>query len=264
MDGMTLPLGQTQNGEEAMPVVTVPTVDVPNSVIDQLNNEVGRAPSDLDDNEEMVDFLDDVYKKSISNEIRERRREKKQRDQEALVISQDVTKIPEVTDILISEQDEQDLSQSYEASSESIRSASCVLSKQPQVNASKLTCNLENREDSSRSESCDMEELKSDLHDEVIAKLDKNIIVEQELKQQLSSPAHTSTSDQTSEEQDPSSDTAQNIVCMFKKANKLGQEAILYWCYFIEKYDKRIDNLVAGGVKKKTATSVSRNQTAYT
>ena len=50
-----------------------------------------------------------------------------------------------------------------------------------------------------------MKELKSNLHDEVIAKLDKNIIVEQKLKQQLSSPAHTS--DQTSEEQDPSSDT---------------------------------------------------------
>jgi uncharacterized coiled-coil protein SlyX len=129
VDGMALPFGQTQNGEEAMPVVTVPTVDVPDSVIDQLNNEVGRAPSDLDGNEEMVDFLDDVYKKSISNEIREKRREKKQRDQEALIISQDMTKIPEATDILISEQDEQDLSQSYEASSESISSASCVLSK---------------------------------------------------------------------------------------------------------------------------------------
>ncbi len=43
---------------------------------------------------------------------------------------------------------------------------------------------------------------------------------------------------------------------MVRKANKLGQEAILYWYYFIEKYDKRIDNLVAGGVKKKTATSM--------
>src|SRR5256884_123726 len=223
VDGMALSFCQIQNGEEAMPAVTVPTVDVPDSVIDQLSNEVGRVPSDLDGNDEkMVDFLDEAYKKSISNEIRERRREKKQRDQEALVISQNVTKFSEVTDMLTSEQDEQDLSQSYEASSESIRSASCVLSKQPQVNASKLTCNLENREDSSRSESCDMKELKSDQHDEVIAKLDKNIIVEQELKQQLSSPAHTSTSDQTSEEQDPSSDTAQNIVCMFRKANKLG------------------------------------------
>lgn len=63
-------------------------------------------------------------------------------------------------------------------------------------------------------------------------------------------------SEQTLEEQDPSSDTAQNIVCMFRKANKLGQKAILYWCYFIEKYDKRIDNLIAGRVKKKTATSM--------
>ena len=253
VDGMALSFGQTQNDKEAMPVVTVPTVDVPDSVIDQLNNEVGRVPSDLDgNNEEMVDFLDEAYKKSISNEIRERRREKKQRDQEALVISQNVTKFSEVTDMLTSEQDEQDLSQSYEASSENIRSASCVLSKQPQVNASKLACNLENREDSSRSESCDMVELKPDQHDEVIAKLDKNIIVEQELKQQLSSPAHTTMSDQTLE-QDPS---AQNIVFMFKKANKFGQEAILYWYYFIEKYDKRIDNLVAGGVKKKTATSM--------
>ncbi|GBB97275.1 hypothetical protein RclHR1_29550001 [Rhizophagus clarus] len=227
------------------------------SAVDGMALSFGRAPSDLDGNdEEMVDFLDEAYKKSISNEIRERKREKKQRDQEALVISQDVTKIPEVTDMLTSEQDEQDLLQSYEASSESIRSTSCILSKQPQVNATKLACNLENCEDSSRSESCDMEELKSDQYDEVIAKLDKNIIVEQELKQQLLSLAHTSTSDQTSKEQDPSSDTAQNIVCMFRKANKLGQKAILYWYYFIEKYDKRIDNLVAGGVKKKTATSI--------
>ncbi|CAB4401849.1 unnamed protein product [Rhizophagus irregularis] len=105
VDEMVLSFGQTQNGDEAMP-----TVDVSDSVIDQLNNEVGRAPSDLDGNdEEVVDFLDEAYKKSISNEIRERRREKKQKDQETLVISQDVTKIPKVTDMLTSEQDEQDL-----------------------------------------------------------------------------------------------------------------------------------------------------------
>ncbi|CAJ0767827.1 13270_t:CDS:2, partial [Entrophospora sp. SA101] len=165
VDGMALSFGQTQNDKEVMSVVTVPTVDVPGSVIDQLNNE------------EMVDFLDEVCKKSISNEIRKRRWEKKQRDQEALLISQDVTKIPE----------------------------------QPQVNASKLAYNLENCEDSSQLESCGIEELKSNQHDEVITNLDKNIIVEQELKQQLSSPAHTSRSDQTSEEQDPSLDTTQNI-----------------------------------------------------
>src|ERR1051325_7763980 len=115
---MALSFGWTQNGEEAMPVVMVPTIDVPDSVIDKLNNEVGQAPSDLDDNnEKMVDFSDEAYQKRISNEIRERRWEKKQRDREALVISQDVTKIPKVTDMLTSEQDEQDLPQSYETSS---------------------------------------------------------------------------------------------------------------------------------------------------
>src|SRR5438045_64497 len=39
VDGMASSFGQTQNGEEAMPVVMVPTVDKPNSVIDQLINE---------------------------------------------------------------------------------------------------------------------------------------------------------------------------------------------------------------------------------
>jgi len=37
VDGMSL--GQ-QNGKEAIPVVMVPTVDIPDSVIDQLSNEV--------------------------------------------------------------------------------------------------------------------------------------------------------------------------------------------------------------------------------
>ncbi|CAG8590223.1 16877_t:CDS:2, partial [Funneliformis mosseae] len=90
-------------------------------------------------------------------------------------------------------------------------------------------------EDSSQSELCNIEKLKSDLHNE------------------LSLLAHISTLDQTSEEQDLSSDIIQNIVCMFRKANKLSQEAILYWYYFIEKYDKRINNIVADGVKKKAA-----------
>src|SRR6266542_591920 len=58
VDGMASSFGQTQNGEEAMPVVMVPTVDEPNSVIAHLNNEVGRVPSALDGNDEaMVAFL---------------------------------------------------------------------------------------------------------------------------------------------------------------------------------------------------------------
>ncbi|CAG8637566.1 12194_t:CDS:1, partial [Funneliformis mosseae] len=45
---MASSFGQIQNGEEVMPVVMMPTVDEPNSVIDQLNNEVGQAFNDLD------------------------------------------------------------------------------------------------------------------------------------------------------------------------------------------------------------------------
>ncbi|CAG8652122.1 15052_t:CDS:1 [Funneliformis caledonium] len=108
---MASSFGQTQNGKEAMAVVIVPTVDEPNSVIDQLNNEVGQASNDLNGNdEEMVDFLDKTYKRSISNKIRKKRWEKKQKDQESLIISQDVTKISEVTNILTSEQNKQNLS----------------------------------------------------------------------------------------------------------------------------------------------------------
>uniref|UniRef100_U9UX82 Uncharacterized protein n=1 Tax=Rhizophagus irregularis (strain DAOM 181602 / DAOM 197198 / MUCL 43194) TaxID=747089 RepID=U9UX82_RHIID len=73
----------------------------------------------------MVNFLDKTYKKNV-------------------------TKISEVTDMLTSKQDEQDLLQFYKASSENIRLASCILSKQLQVNASKLTCNLKNCKDSSQ------------------------------------------------------------------------------------------------------------------
>jgi hypothetical protein len=41
VDGMALSFGQIQNGKEAMPVVMVSTVNIPDFVINQLNNEVG-------------------------------------------------------------------------------------------------------------------------------------------------------------------------------------------------------------------------------
>ncbi len=90
------------------------------------------------------------------DEIRERRREKKQRDQEALVTSQDVTKISEATgNGLTSKQDGKTYPNLMRLVL-GIGSVSCALSKLFQVNTSKLACNLENREESSRSKSCDM------------------------------------------------------------------------------------------------------------
>src|SRR5947207_4700353 len=63
-------------------------IQVSDSVVDQLNNEVGRAvtfgdaPSDNANTEpledkETDDFLDEVHKKRVSDEIRKRKREKK-------------------------------------------------------------------------------------------------------------------------------------------------------------------------------------------
>ena len=83
--------------------------------------------------------MDEVHKKKVSDEIRQRKWEKKQSEQET--------------------------------SSGNDGSVSCTLSKKLQVN----TCILENCKESSWLKSCDMEE--SDQHDEVIAKLDKNIIL---------------------------------------------------------------------------------------
>jgi hypothetical protein len=160
----------SNNSSSSLNSVAVPeAIMVPTNSAKRLN---GKPLEEKD----MDSFLLEAHKKIVSSEIKQRNNEKKlkkassNQDQESNIgltvdnCTSDSEKIPEVypvtktsevTDILTSEQNEQDLSQSYEASSESIRSASCVLSKQPQVSASKLECNLENREESSRSESCD-------------------------------------------------------------------------------------------------------------
>ncbi|CAG8793745.1 36343_t:CDS:2 [Gigaspora margarita] len=94
---------------------------------------------------------------------------------------------------------------------------------------------------------------------EVIIKLDKNLIMEQELKQQLSTPIPTPITSDWLRDQDSSSVIAESIVYAFYEAIQSGQEGILYWYYFIEKYDKKIDKIVISGVKRKTATFMSSN-----
>ncbi|CAG8615654.1 8179_t:CDS:2 [Ambispora gerdemannii] len=91
---------------------------------------------------------------------------------------------------------------------------------------------------------------------EVIIKLDKNLITEQELKQQLSTYILAPITPVRLRDQDSSSVTAESIVHAFYKAIQSGQEGILYWYYFIEKYDKKIDKIVISGVKRKTVTSM--------
>ncbi|RHZ84836.1 hypothetical protein Glove_74g170 [Diversispora epigaea] len=85
---------------------------------------------------------------------------------------------------------------------------------------------------------------------------DKNQIVEQDLKQELSaSPTFrkniTSNQNLLNGENQHNQVTAQSIVCIFRKAIQSGQEEILHW------YDKRVNEIISNGkVKIKTAKSL--------
>ncbi|CAG8633716.1 12808_t:CDS:2, partial [Ambispora leptoticha] len=91
----------------------------------------------------------------------------------------------------------------------------------------------------------------SEQSDELIPLLEKNLIVEQELMQQLSliiggaSTAENKVMVGNTDSQilDQSSVSAQSIVHMFREAIRSGQNAILCWYHFAEKYDKRIDEV---------------------
>ncbi|CAJ0829585.1 13439_t:CDS:2, partial [Entrophospora sp. SA101] len=96
--------------------------------------------------------------------------------------------------------------------------------------------------------------------------LDKNQIVEQDLKQELStSPSsgknmnysHSVTAFGDNLLDDKKQDTqvtAQSIVRMFQKAIQSGCEEILHWYHYTERYDKRVNEVFSNGkVKIKTA-----------
>ncbi|CAG8846691.1 19202_t:CDS:2, partial [Gigaspora margarita] len=88
---------------------------------------------------------------------------------------------------------------------------------------------------------------------------DKNQIVEQDLKQELSA-SPTSRKNIISNQNlldGENQVTAQSIVCIFRKAIQSGREEILHWCRYIEKYDKRVSEITSNGkVKIKTARSL--------
>ncbi|CAH1768891.1 10109_t:CDS:2, partial [Entrophospora sp. SA101] len=99
--------------------------------------------------------------------------------------------------------------------------------------------------------------------------LDKNQIVEQDLKQELStSPSsgknmnysHSVTAFGDNLLDDKKQDTqvtAQSIVRMFQKAIQSGCEEILHWYHYTERYDKRVNEVFSNGkVKIKTAKSM--------
>ncbi|CAG8608049.1 13938_t:CDS:1, partial [Cetraspora pellucida] len=165
------------------------------------------------------EFLDSKDKERVSNMIRERNGEKKFQDQDLSSVESEKT---------VNKIHDQNLD------------GSLSLSK-PSIN----------------SDSTDPFEYNYDL-----SQPDKNQIVEQDLKQELSASSTsrkniTSNQNLLDGENQHNQVTAQSIVCMFRKAIQSGQEEILHWCRYIERYDKRVNEITSDGkVKIKTAKNL--------
>ncbi|CAG8572201.1 8006_t:CDS:2 [Acaulospora morrowiae] len=95
--GVTEVTGQSQNSD--IPEITVSVVDVSDSVVENLNNKVGRAVTcdnahndntnyKSSENKEMDAFLNEVHKKKVSDAIKQRNREKKLQAQDLNLVTQ--------------------------------------------------------------------------------------------------------------------------------------------------------------------------------
>ncbi|UZO26439.1 uncharacterized protein OCT59_018664 [Rhizophagus irregularis] len=204
-------------------------IQVSDSVVDQLNNEVGRAVTSGDafsDNsnteslkdKKMDDFLDEVHKKKISDEIRERKQEEKLHRES---IAQDS---------LIS------------------RNIKTVFSGNDQSHVtSKTEVSVEQDDDMIPEES-----------------LDENQIVEQGLIHELYSSL--SPEDNVSSTKIISScvslenlisGSAQHLSYLFETAIKSSQQEILDWYNYSFEFESKVDALMADGrIKDKTVRSM--------
>ena len=204
-------------------------IQVSDSVVDQLNNEVGRAvtsgdaPSDNANTEsledkETDDFLDEVHKKKISDEIRERKREEKLHRESIAqdsLISRNIKTVPSGND------------QSHVTS--------------------KTEVSVEQDDDMIPEES-----------------LDENQIVEQGLIHELCSSI--SPEDNVSSTKIISScfslenmisGSAQHLSYLFETAIKSSQQEILDWHNYSFEFESKVGALTADGrIKDKTARSM--------
>ena len=229
-------------------------VDIPDSVIAQLeqcepvckiNDAVSKVTVSSKTSEErgMDAFLDNVNKKKVSDEIRQRKREEKlQRESIAqdLVIASSSC-ISEKDDRMISE-----ISEEFEKTVPSGNDHSHVTSVEPDLKVS------------------------VEQDDELIPEesLDKNQIVEQGLIQELSFDAcssistennvsSTDTNSSCNGSENMISGSAQHLSYLFDTAIKSGQQEILDWYNYSLEFESKVDALTADGrIKDKTARSM--------
>ena len=231
-------------------------VNIPDSVIAQLeqcepvckiNDAVSKVTVSSKTSEErgMDAFLDNVNKKKVSDEIRQRKREEKlQRES----IAQDLVI---ASSSCISEKDDRMISEILEEFEKTVPSGndqSHVTSVEPDLEVS----------------------VKQD--DELIPEesLDKNQIVEQGLIQELcgtfgtcssisteNNVSSTDTNSSCNGSENMISGSAQHLSYLFDTAIKSGQQEILDWYNYSLEFESKVDALTADGrIKDKTARSM--------
>ncbi len=227
---------------EVLPEIAVSDVDLSNAVVDQRNNVDTRTSEE----KEMDAFLVEVNKKSISDKIREKRREKKVQHEMTAKDSSSV--ISDLTHC------EEDLSMT---STEPV-----TLPEQTSVGTSPV-----------KSSMVDKQVLASESYenaDTECQKIPYNQKVEQDLRQELSSctkgndgkvnKAFDILIPELSLEAiltGSSEVTAQNIVDLFRVAMKLRRKEILCWYCYYKAYEDRVRDVKSkNGVDDKSARTL--------
>ena len=227
---------------EVLPKIAVSDVDLSNAVVDQRNNVDTRTSEE----KEMDAFLVEVNKKSISDKIREKRREKKVQHEMTAKDSSSV--ISDLTHC------EEDLSMT---STEPV-----TLPEQTSVGTSPV-----------KSSMVDKQVLASESYenaDTECQKIPYNQKVEQDLRQELSSCTKGGDSkvNKAFNIQIPelsleailtgsSEVTAQNIVDLFRVAMKLRRKEILCWYCYYKAYEDRVRDVKSkNGVDDKSARTL--------
>ena len=200
-------------GKEEISEVTVDTShDMP---------PINEAPSvniETMEERETDTFLDEVHKKRVSDEIRQRNREKKllheSANQEAFSISQD-----------ISSHDDRSSSENSEKNGDSVTNRD-----DRQKNILVINMPQENDDDTEFTKSQNIEQ---ELIKELLSNITTAPSISSEATEQIPSVSHLSSS----------LDTTQNLVHLFQNTIRAGHEVILSWLYYSISFEKKVDEI---------------------
>ncbi|CAB4479161.1 unnamed protein product [Rhizophagus irregularis] len=212
--------------EEPIPeVIAKPSVSAFNiPIMDQCDQK------SLEDKETDA-FLDEEHKKKVSDEIRQRNREKKllheSANQEASSFSQDIS--------------------SHGSLGKSEKNGNSVTFRDDrQKIIPAITTSQENNDDDD-TELTKSQVIEQELTKELLSSIITAPSISFETTEQISSVTHPSSS---------SLDTTQNLVLLFQNAIQAGHKVILSWLYYSNSFENKVDEIRHGtGASDKTARS---------